>query len=103
MPGDCIHEKTSYPWDMVDRMRFADISKGGQVTVPAEVRKRWGTTRVYVEDLGDALVLRPIPKDPIRAARGSLAGPGPSTDEMRREARREERERERKRLKALGW
>jgi bifunctional DNA-binding transcriptional regulator/antitoxin component of YhaV-PrlF toxin-antitoxin module len=84
-------------------MRFAYISKGGQVTVPAEVRKRWGTTRVVVEDLGDALVLRPIPADPIKAARGSLAGPGPTADEMRAQARREEEQIERKRLKALGW
>lgn len=84
-------------------MRFAKISKGGQVTVPAEVRKRWGTTKVYVEDLGDALVLRPIPADPIKAARGSFAGPGPTSEEMRRQARREEAEIERKRLRALGW
>lgn len=84
-------------------MRLANISKGGQVTVPAEIRKRWGTTRVVVEDHGDALVLRPIPADPIRAAMGSLAGPGPTTDEMRAQGRREEREREEKRLKALGW
>jgi bifunctional DNA-binding transcriptional regulator/antitoxin component of YhaV-PrlF toxin-antitoxin module len=84
-------------------MRFASISRGGQITVPAEVRKRWGVTRVVVEDLGEALVLRPIPADPIKAARGSFAGPGPSTDEMRAQARREEREIERKRLKALGW
>ena len=84
-------------------MRFAHISKGGQVTVPAEVRKRWGTTRVVVEDLGDALVLRPIPADPIGAAAGSLAGPGPTADEMREQGRREEEEIERRRLKALGW
>jgi bifunctional DNA-binding transcriptional regulator/antitoxin component of YhaV-PrlF toxin-antitoxin module len=84
-------------------MRFAKISKGGQVTVPAEIRKRWGTTRVLVEDWGDALVFRPIPADPIKAALGSLAGPGPSTDEMRAQGRREEAEIERKRLKALGW
>lgn len=84
-------------------MRFANISKGGQVTIPAEVRKRWNATRVVVEDLGDRLVLRPIPADPINAARGSLAGPGPSTDELRAEARREEAEIDLKRLKALGW
>lgn len=84
-------------------MRFTNISKGGQVTVPADVRKRWGTTRVVVEDLGEALVLRPIPADPIGAAIGSLAGPGPTSDEVRKRERREEGEIERRRLKALGW
>lgn len=85
-------------------MRFAKISKGGQVTVPAEVRKRWGATQVSVEDLGDALVLRPIPADPIGAALGSLKGTGPTSDEMRKQARREEAEIERRKLKSLyGW
>jgi len=84
-------------------MRFAKISKGGQVTVPAEIRKRWGATRVYLEDHGDALVLRPIPADPIKAALGSLAGPGPSSDEMRARERRDEDDIERRRFKALGW
>lgn len=84
-------------------MRFAKISKGGQVTVPAEIRKRWGATQVSVEDLGDALVLRPIPADPIKAARGSFAGPGPTSDEMRAQERRDEARIERRKLKALGW
>jgi bifunctional DNA-binding transcriptional regulator/antitoxin component of YhaV-PrlF toxin-antitoxin module len=83
-------------------MRFANISKGGQITIPAEIRKRWGTTMVLVEDHGDSLVFRPIPADPIAAAAGSLAGPGPSTEEARARARREEGAIERRRLKALG-
>lgn len=70
------------------------ISQGGQVSIPADVRRRWGTTRVSVEDRGDSLVLRPIPEDPIGAAMGSLAGPGPTTDEMRRTYREEEVEAE---------
>jgi ribosomal protein L11 methyltransferase len=37
-------------------------------------------------------VLRPLPDDPIAAAMGSLAGPGPTTDEIREERRREEDE-----------
>lgn len=67
------------------------ISQGGQVSIPADVRRRWGTTRVSVEDRGDSLVLRPIPADPIGAAMGSLAGPGPTSDEMMRMMREEER------------
>ena len=38
------------------------VSKSGQVSVPAEVRRRWGLMsggRVTVVDLGDAVVLLP--------------------------------------------
>jgi AbrB family looped-hinge helix DNA binding protein len=77
---------------MVDLMKTATITTGGQVSIPAEVRHRWGTRRVIVEDRGDALVLRPLPADPIGAAIGSFAGPGPTTDEMRAALRREEAE-----------
>jgi AbrB family looped-hinge helix DNA binding protein len=38
------------------------VSKNGQVSVPADVRRRWGLTdggRVTVVDLGDAVVLLP--------------------------------------------
>ena len=73
-------------------MKTARITTGGQVSIPAEVRHRWGTRRVIVEDRGDALVLRPLPADPIGAAIGSLAGAGPTTDEMRAALRREEAE-----------
>ncbi len=73
-------------------MRTATISRGGQVSIPAEVRHRWGTTRVIVEDLGSSLVLRPIPDDPITAARGALRDVGPSTDEIRARLREEEAE-----------
>ncbi len=75
-------------------MRQAVISQGGQVSIPADVRRRWGTSRVIVEDRGDSLVLRPLPDDPIDAAMGSLAGPGPTSDEMRRMYREEEAEAE---------
>jgi AbrB family looped-hinge helix DNA binding protein len=87
---------------MLNLMKTTRISSGGQITVPAEIRKRWGTSNLIVEDLGDALMLRPVPLDPIGAAAGSLAGPGPTTDEMRARARREEVSAERRRLRALG-
>jgi bifunctional DNA-binding transcriptional regulator/antitoxin component of YhaV-PrlF toxin-antitoxin module len=48
------------------------ISKGGQVSVPAAVRKRWGTRNVLAEDRGDHLVLRPVPDDPVGAALGAF-------------------------------
>jgi hypothetical protein len=49
------------------------ISRGGQVSVPAAVRKRWGTHTVLAEDLGDHVVLRPVPDDPVAAAVGAFA------------------------------
>jgi len=74
-------------------MKKASISKVGQVSIPAEVRHRWGTNRVLVDDRGDELVFRPLPMDPIGAARGALGGEGASTvssDEARRRTRDEE-------------
>jgi hypothetical protein len=58
---------------MTQRLR---ISAGGQVSVPAIVRKRWHTSTVVVEDRGDHLVVRPAPDNPVDAAYGSLAGKG---------------------------
>ncbi len=49
------------------------ISSGGQVSVPAAVRKRWGTRTVVAEDHGDHVVLRPVPDDPVAAAVGVFA------------------------------
>jgi AbrB family looped-hinge helix DNA binding protein len=73
-------------------MRRLRISKGGQVSIPAEIRHRWGTHTVVVEDEGDRLVLPPVPDDPIAAARGWLRDLPATSDEMRERARREERE-----------
>jgi bifunctional DNA-binding transcriptional regulator/antitoxin component of YhaV-PrlF toxin-antitoxin module len=81
------------------------ISRGGQVSVPAAVRKRWGTRAVIAEDLGDQLVLRPAPDDPVAAGRGIFAGdikPGPTIDEARRRGRAEEAELERARAARRG-
>lgn len=74
-------------------MRYVMISKGGQISVPAEVRKRWKTRRLQVDDRGDELVIRPAPEDPIAAARGIFKGRSPYTsEELRRLAREEEAE-----------
>jgi AbrB family looped-hinge helix DNA binding protein len=66
------------------------ISKGGQISVPAEVRKRWNTRRLQVEDRGDELVIRPAPEDPIAAARGIFKGRIALTSEQLRQLEREE-------------
>jgi bifunctional DNA-binding transcriptional regulator/antitoxin component of YhaV-PrlF toxin-antitoxin module len=49
------------------------ISSGGQISVPAAIRRRWGTRTVLAEDRGDHLVLRPAPDDPVAAAVGAFA------------------------------
>jgi bifunctional DNA-binding transcriptional regulator/antitoxin component of YhaV-PrlF toxin-antitoxin module len=76
------------------------ISRGGQVSVPAAVRKRWGTHAVLAEDRGDELVLRPAPDDPLAAVRGILRDElkgGPTIDELRALGRAEEARLERRR------
>lgn len=74
-------------------MSRATISKGGQVQVPAAVRRRWGTREIIIEDLGGSLLVRPLPADPIGAALGSLARGPLSTEELRWQAREEDVER----------
>ncbi|WP_152363112.1 AbrB/MazE/SpoVT family DNA-binding domain-containing protein [Microlunatus speluncae] len=69
------------------------VSSNGQVSIPAEVRRRWQASRVLVIDKGDRIIVRPIPPDPIGAVLGKYAG-GPSSDELRRVAREEESEQE---------
>jgi bifunctional DNA-binding transcriptional regulator/antitoxin component of YhaV-PrlF toxin-antitoxin module len=70
---------------------------GGQVSLPAAVRRRWGTEQVAIEDRGDHLVVKPLPDDPIAAARGALKGRIGPTDELRRKARLDERAAEKRR------
>jgi hypothetical protein len=71
-------------------MRIRKITTGGQISLPATVRNRWRTRSVAVEDLGDYLVVRPMPDDPILAARGALRGKIGSTESLRRAARKDE-------------
>jgi bifunctional DNA-binding transcriptional regulator/antitoxin component of YhaV-PrlF toxin-antitoxin module len=71
-------------------MRLHRITTGGQISLPASVRHRWGTKAVSVEDLGDRVVIRPIPDDPIAAARGVLEGRIGSVDELRARASEDE-------------
>jgi bifunctional DNA-binding transcriptional regulator/antitoxin component of YhaV-PrlF toxin-antitoxin module len=70
----------------------ATITKSGQMSVPAAVRHRWKTRDVSIVDLGDRIIVSPVPDDPIGAFRGSFAGRGPTSDEARRIAREEEQE-----------
>jgi AbrB family looped-hinge helix DNA binding protein len=81
------------------------ITSAGQVSIPAEVRHRWGTSTVAIEDEGDSIVLRPVPDDPIKALRGSLADlrTDVTAVEAVRAAREEDIEAEEEKWKRLGW
>ncbi|HEX5584523.1 hypothetical protein [Gaiella sp.] len=76
------------------------ITTSGQVSIPADVRRRWGTRRVRVEDRGDHLVVRPLPDDPIDALAGIWRDRmKKSTDELRAQAREEEADVEARKLR----
>jgi bifunctional DNA-binding transcriptional regulator/antitoxin component of YhaV-PrlF toxin-antitoxin module len=81
---------------MRKRMR---ISKGGQISVPAPIRHRWGTSTVILDDQGDRIVVEPAPDDPVAAAEGALADEFRTIDvaRLRRTARADERAAERRR------
>ena len=63
------------------------VSANGQVSIPAEARSRWHAERVVVVDLGDRVVVRPMPQDPVGELRGKYRGREPSTDRARKRER----------------
>lgn len=65
------------------------VSSNGQVSIPAETRSRWMTDRVVVVDLGDRIVMRPMPDDPVGALVGKYRGRGPTTAAARTAERAE--------------
>ena len=70
------------------------VSANGQVSIPAEVRRRWGARRVLVIDKGDRVIVRPIPDDPLGAVVGKYTDVLPASEAARRQARVEDDERE---------
>ena len=79
-------------------MSTAKITRGGQISIPSGIRHRWGTSTLALEDLGDRVVLRPAPDDPIAAARGALAAEmSMNSGQLRKAARESEALAERRR------
>jgi bifunctional DNA-binding transcriptional regulator/antitoxin component of YhaV-PrlF toxin-antitoxin module len=79
-------------------MKTARITRGGQISIPSSIRHRWNTSTLALEDLGDRVVLKPAPDDPIAAARGALAGElSMSSGQLRKAAREAEAVAERRR------
>lgn len=71
--------------------RRVKITDGGQISVPAKLRKRWGSSYLTAEDRGDHLVLRPAPDDPVDAVYGIFAAEARGETELA-EIRARERE-----------
>ncbi len=77
-------------------MRFAKVSSKGAVVIPAELREKLGIepgSKVFFLEVNGALQIVPVPKDPIKALRGSLKG-GKSLLEALKEGREEDRRHE---------
>jgi bifunctional DNA-binding transcriptional regulator/antitoxin component of YhaV-PrlF toxin-antitoxin module len=72
----------------------AKVTRNGQISLPAELRHRWGVGAVLVIDRGHYAIVRPIPEDIIGGLRGAHAGPGPTSEEARQADREAEADRE---------
>jgi bifunctional DNA-binding transcriptional regulator/antitoxin component of YhaV-PrlF toxin-antitoxin module len=66
------------------------VSRNGQVSIPASTRARWKSKQVIVVDLGDRVVMRPLPDQPVGELEGKYEARGPSGDQARGLARRAE-------------
>jgi AbrB family looped-hinge helix DNA binding protein len=75
------------------------VTKGGQISIPAAIRHRWGTSTVMLDDQGGHIVIEPAPDDPIAAAEGALRQEFATVDvaALRRRARDDEHTAERRR------
>lgn len=58
----------------------------GRLTLPKEVRERYGD-RYHIVQLDDGIKLIPIAEDPLDALRDEFSDVEKSADELRREAR----------------
>lgn len=68
------------------------VSVRGQTVIPKEIRKELGiTTETTLQWRlrNGAIVVYPIPKDPVAASVGILKGKGLSTDDFLKERRKE--------------
>jgi bifunctional DNA-binding transcriptional regulator/antitoxin component of YhaV-PrlF toxin-antitoxin module len=59
-------------------MKVVTLTRGGQISIPAEFRRGWTSGRVVVRATEDGLLVRPLPDDPIAVATGYLKGKGRS-------------------------
>jgi virulence-associated protein VagC len=65
------------------------VSTNGQVSIPADARTRWLVDQVLVADLGDRVVIRPLPAQPIAQLKAKYKDQGPSSKAARATQRAE--------------
>ena len=71
------------------------ITSSGQISIPADVRRRWGVKRVRLVDHGDHVTLEPFPDDVFAATFGRFKSKhGLTSDDMKRIDREEQEARE---------
>ncbi len=73
--------------------KVVPVTRGGQISIPAEIRRRWKARKVIIEDEGDRLVVRPQPvnrEDLIQSLIGRFKLPEGMTVEQITEQWREE-------------
>lgn len=75
----------------------AKVTGNGQVSLPAQLRRRWGAVAVLIIDRGDYAIVRPVPEDIVTALHGRYAGSGPTAEQARAAERTAEIEREQRR------
>lgn len=63
------------------------VTASGQISLPAQLRRRWQVDEVLVIDKGDYALIRPSPQDAVSQLRGSLPQSGLSTDDARAQER----------------
>jgi bifunctional DNA-binding transcriptional regulator/antitoxin component of YhaV-PrlF toxin-antitoxin module len=69
-------------------MNISNITPSGKISLPIEIRRRWGVSRVAILDRGDLAIVRALPNDPVAYFRGRFKNSvGPSTDDLRAEER----------------
>lgn len=75
---------------MHDSIHHMKLTAGGQISVPAAVRRRWGTQRVKITDAGDHLVVEPEPDNRFAALQGRFAALGVDGGTVLRRMREDE-------------
>lgn len=83
---------------MHDQIHHMKLTDGGQISVPAAVRRRWGTQRVKITDAGDHLVVEPEPTNRFAALRGRIGPLDVDGDTLLRRMRDDEQHAEDRKL-----
>ena len=81
--------------DLIDDPVIARITANGQISLPADIRRRWAVSRVAIIDRGDLAIVRAVPDDPVTHYRGRFKrAAAPTSAQMRDDGRAEEIEQE---------